>query len=68
MRRALSLLSVAKHRYHHIRLNKEIRLDLQWWKAFANGASYIIHEGSQEYTLTLDASGHWGCGAWHGFN
>ena len=68
MRRALSLLSVAKHRHHHIRLNKEIRSDLQWWKAFAprwNGASYIIHEGSQEYTLTSDASGHWGCGAWH---
>lgn len=66
-RRALSLLSIAKRRHHHIRLNKEMRSDLLWWKVFAarwNGASLIIHD-TTKYVLTTDASGHWGCGAWH---
>lgn len=68
MRRALSLLSVVKCQHHHIRLNKEIRSDLRWWKVFAsgwNGASFIAHDNSKKQVLTSDASGHWGCGAWH---
>lgn len=69
LRRALSLLSVAKQRHHHIRLNKEFRSDLQWWKTFAphwNGSSLIIHDKSPEQHVFSDASGTWGCGAWHG--
>lgn len=68
MRRAISLLSVARKKHHHIRLNRDIRSDLMWWKVFAstwNGASLIVHNNSRESTLTSDASGHWGCGAWH---
>ncbi len=68
VRRILSLLSIARRRHHHIRLNREMRSDLQWWKIFAagwNGASLIIHEDSREHVLTSDASGHWGCGAWY---
>ena len=67
MRRAISLLKVAKCRHHHIRLNAEFRSDMMWWKVFAshwNGASLLIHKDSTEVTLTSDASGTWGCGAY----
>ena len=39
-----------------------------FWKTFAahwNGTSLIIHPNSRKVTLTSDASGSWGCGAWH---
>ena len=35
LRRAISLLSIAKQPHHHIRLNAEFRSDIKWWKAFA---------------------------------
>lgn len=59
--RALSLLSVARRRHHHLRLTKEMRSDLLWWKLFTarwNGASLIVHKGSKQFTITSDASGH----------
>jgi hypothetical protein len=31
-----------------------------------NGAGIIVHDDSPEFNLTSDASGAWGCGAWHG--
>ena len=69
LRRAIDLLSVGKKKHHHIRLNAGFKSDMAWWKTFSaqwNGASLIIHPGSKEATITSDASGHWGCGAWHG--
>ena len=69
MRRIISLLSIAKQRHHHIRLNKDFRSDLHWWKTFAahwNGSSLIINHNSANFEITSDASGAWGCGAWHG--
>lgn len=69
MRRAIALLRVTKCRHHHIRLNAEFRSDMMWWKVFAahwNGASLIIHSQSKEATITSDASGSWGCGAFSG--
>ena len=68
LRHAISLLRVAKKRHYHIRLNKEFRSDLMWWKVFAkhwNGASLLITSDGREYTLTSDASGAWGCGTWY---
>ena len=68
LRNAIPLLRVAKQPHHHICLNKEFRSDLYWWKTFAshwNGKSLIIHSQSPETTVTSDASGSWGCGAWH---
>ena len=65
---ALALLRGAKRRHHHIRLNKEFRSDLLWWRVFAphwNGAALIIHDCCREFHLFSDASGSWGCGAWH---
>ncbi len=45
LRRIISLLSVAKGKHHHIRLNKVFRSDILWWKTFAshwNGTTLIV--------------------------
>ena len=68
LRQAIALLSVTKHHYHYVRLNAEFRADLMWWRTFAahwNGCSLIIHKNCQLHKVTSDASGSWGCGAWH---
>ena len=67
MRRAIALLSVTKRRHHHIRLNADFRSDMMWWKVFAshwNATAVIIQKGPPDVTITSDASGIWGCGAW----
>ena len=69
LRQAITLLSLAKRPHHHIRLNVSFRSDMAWWQAFAtqwNGCSLLITTCSRSVELTLDASGHWGCGAWCG--
>ncbi len=68
MRRIISLLSIAKQNHHHIRLNKEFKSDIRWWQLFAshwNGSALIVDDSSGWLELTSDASGNWGCGAWH---
>ena len=68
LRRAISLLSITKQPHHHIRLNAEFRSDIKWWKAFAahwNGAAILAIPEQYSLHLTSDASGFWGCGAWH---
>jgi hypothetical protein len=67
--RAIGLLSTARQGHHHIRLNAQFKADMLWWKTFAahwNGASLVITEDSAVISLTSDASGSWGCGAWAG--
>jgi hypothetical protein len=67
LRRTIALLSIAKQKHHHIRLNAEFRSDMLWWKLFAekwNGISLIIPSCPSDVTITSDASGTWGCGAW----
>ena len=66
--RVISLLSVARQQHHHIRLNAEFRADMTWWQMFAthwNGASLVVLPQSRTISVTSDASGSWGCGAWH---
>ena len=73
LRRMIDLLhGVPAHpqRPHPIRLNTEFRSDLVWWRTFAaewNGISFLP---PPQYLPALhmasDASGSWGCGAWHG--
>ncbi len=68
LRRLISLLSVAKKPHHRIRLNRGFRSDLSWWATFLpawNGASMMRHRtmGKAAGTITSDASGNWGCGA-----
>lgn len=68
-RRAISLLKRRKPGQYYIRLNGKFRADMMWWKTFAthwNGASLLITEGCRTASVTSDASGSWGCGAWYG--
>ena len=73
LRRMLDLL----HSVHHppnsktpIRLNRGFRSDLAWWATFVegwNGISFLPPPSHLPRTeMTTDASGSWGCGAWHG--
>ena len=71
LRRATDLLRTpgATKGHHHIRLNREFRADLLWWKAFAshwNGVSFLPGPARPAFLVTSDASGSWGCGAWSG--
>lgn len=69
LRRMLDLLHSVPPSQTHIRLNLEFRSDLAWWNTFLtnwNGISFLpppAHLPTLE--LTTDASGLWGCGAWH---
>jgi hypothetical protein len=73
LRRMLDLLKGRQHHSrhpHHIRLNKSFRSDLVWWRLFAsrwNGVSFLPPPPHLPGLLMAsDASGSWGCGAWHG--
>ena len=58
----------AKQLHHHILLNVKMRADLAWWAEFLpswNG-SYAFLPGTPSITVTSDASGTWGCGAFVG--
>ena len=66
LRRMIDLLHRTHNKYHPIRLNRDFRSDLQWWRHFAagwNGTSYIATSSTS--CFSSDASGNWGCGAWH---
>ena len=58
------------YQHHHIRLNREFRADLAWWRTFIrpwNGIGLLGSvRGKEVRELTSDASGSWGCGAWQG--
>jgi hypothetical protein len=73
LRRMLDLLhgvSPRPPRHHPIRLNREFRSDLMWWRTFAaswNGVSFLPPPPHlPQLQMASDASGAWGCGAWHG--
>ena len=71
LRRMIDLLHTpsATKGHHHIRLNYGFRADLQWWSTFAehwNGVSTFPCTSRPSFTVTSDASGSWGCGAWSG--
>jgi hypothetical protein len=57
-------------RPHSIRLNRTFCSDHMWWRTFAaewNGISFLSPPSClPQLQLTSDASGSWGCGAWHG--
>ena len=68
LRRMINLSTVAKELHHRIRLNLGFRSDLQWWATFLpswNGVGIMRGAwlGGSEVTMTSDASGSWGCGA-----
>ena len=67
LRRMFALLKGVKRSYHNVRLNTGFRSDLLWWATFLpswNGVSMMARVSSPSHTLTSDASGNWGCGAY----
>ena len=69
----LDLLKGVRHHPSHphpIRLNRAFRSDLMWWKLFIhkwNGVSFLPNPSAlPRLLMASDASGSWGCGAWHG--
>ena len=70
LRRLIDLLMSAKQLDHFIRLNADARSDIEWWWQFIetwNGTSAAPSLVSQqpEVSITADASGTWGCGAYY---
>ena len=75
LQRKIDLLTITGHSasskpFHHIRLNREFRVDLAWWRTFIipwNGVGLL--KGSvttREFEFSSDASGSWDCGACFG--
>ncbi len=65
--RLINLLKGRRHPFHHIRLNRQVRADLYWWKMFAeswNGVAFFPPASTELIEFASDASGTWGCGAW----
>ena len=65
LRRMFELVHTVREQHHHIRLNSHFRADLSWWALFAeswNDCSLATTKAS--VTVTSDASGSWGCGAY----
>ena len=55
--------------HHHIMLNFGCCANLQWWSTFTehwNGLAMFPCTAGPTFTVTSDASGSWGCGAWSG--
>ena len=64
MRRMFALLNSVDKPHYFIKLGSTARADLAWWDSFAqrwNGRSIAVK--SATVTVTSDASGFWGCGA-----
>ena len=67
LRRMIALVHQGNHSI--IRLNRDFRADLAWWREFVsqwNGVSFL-HPPDHWLTVEIasDASGSWGCGAWY---
>ncbi len=71
LRRLIDLSMVAKKLDQLVRLNREARSDIEWWFQFSerwNGRG-IMRENKEtqaSVSITSDASGSWGCGAFCG--
>ena len=73
LRRMIDLLQGTQASRRHaaaIRLNLGFRSDLAWWREFVptwNGVAFLSPPDIIPTTeMATDASGSWGCGAWHG--
>ena len=72
MRRMFELNAVRGRSQSMVRLNCGFKSDIMWWATFLetwNGVS-MKEPGSGQATVEIwtDASGGWGCGAWHSAN
>ena len=71
LRRIIDLSKRVSDLNHFVRLNLDARSDIEWWFRFAsswNGVSMLYQTGHLRCTASIstDASGSWGCGAFCG--
>ena len=71
LRRLIALSTAVKKLDNFVRLNISARSDIQWWSLFAarwNGTSMLMcfDRANPQISVTSDASGTWGCGAYEG--
>ena len=71
VRRMIELSKARKRMEDYIRLNTAFRSDIEWWHHFAstwNGVSILapVNRENPDGLVVSDASGQWGCGAFHG--
>ena len=60
LRRLIDLLRPPRRPHDHIRLNRQSRADIQWWRVL------FPPPFKPGFEVTSDASGNWGCGGWSG--
>ena len=71
LRRLIALSTAVRKLDNFVRLNVSARSDIQWWSLFAarwNGTSMLMcfDRANPQISVTSDASGIWGCGAYEG--
>lgn len=69
LRRMIDLASAVRELHYNVRLNSGFRSDLHWWACFLpawNGIGMMtgVIPTAIAGTITSDASGKWGCGAY----
>ena len=67
VRRMIDQMKGARRQHYFIRLNRQFRADLYWWKTFAQAWNRVaLFPPAPQPTVEFasDASGTWGCGAW----
>jgi len=68
LRRLISASAQVDRKEHFVRLTECVQADLEWWYTFGtawNGISMMltVNKTHPSCSLTTDASGSWGCGA-----
>ena len=68
-RRLIEVAAATKQLDQFVRLNREARADIEWWHVFAVGWNGTAMMGAIpgtpcQVTITSDALGNWGCGAY----
>lgn len=70
LRRLIHLSTKVRLLHHHIRLNREARLDIAWWQSFLpswNGKTFFLEQkttAAPDLSLYTDASSTYGCGGY----
>ena len=68
LRSQIDCSTTVAHLDHHVTLRAQAREDIAWWHTFVgrwNGLS-LLPEAEPSHFIYSDASGKWGCGAFHG--